>query len=122
MENILEINSVCKDYPGFALKDISFKLPHGYIMGLIGPNGAGKTTIIKLIMNLIMKSGGDIQVFGKDHQQYEDEIKQRIGFVYEIPAFYENLRLYQTISILAPFYNAWDHTTFEQYSKKFQCI
>ncbi len=120
MEKILEINSLSKSYPGFALKDISLTLPYGYIMGLIGPNGAGKTTIIKLIMNLIMKNDGNIRIFGKDHQQYEDEIKQRIGFVYEIPAFYENLKLWQTISILAPFYTSWDQSIFEQYSQKFK--
>ena len=44
--------------PGFALKDVSFVLPRGYIMGLIGPNGAGKTTIIKLIMNLVRRDSG----------------------------------------------------------------
>ena len=55
MENILEIRSLRKEYTNFTLKDVSFELPYGYIMGLIGPNGAGKTTIIKLIMNLIRK-------------------------------------------------------------------
>lgn len=120
MKNILELKSVSKSYPGFSLKNISFNLPYGYIMGLIGPNGAGKTTIIKLIMNLIMKNGGQILVFGKEHQKFEAEIKERVGFVYEIPAFYENLRLFQTIAILAPFYSQWDGSRFERYTQQFQ--
>jgi ABC-2 type transport system ATP-binding protein len=41
----LEIKGLRKEYNGFFLKDISFSLPQGYVMGLIGPNGAGKTTI-----------------------------------------------------------------------------
>ncbi len=67
MENVLEIQNLRKNYGDFLLQDVSFSLPEGYIMGLIGPNGAGKTTIIKLIMNLIMKHGGSIKIFGKDN-------------------------------------------------------
>ena len=42
MENILEVINLRKNFNKFALKDISFTLPKGYIMGFIGPNGAGK--------------------------------------------------------------------------------
>ncbi|MCL6614380.1 MAG: ATP-binding cassette domain-containing protein [Firmicutes bacterium] len=45
----LALHGVSKSYPGFALQNVNFVLPRGYIMGLIGPNGAGKTTIIRLI-------------------------------------------------------------------------
>jgi ABC-2 type transport system ATP-binding protein len=83
MENILELNSVTKHYKDFTLDNISFTIPAGYIAGMIGPNGAGKTTIIKLIMNLIYKDNGDIKVFGKDNIVNEEEIKSRIGFVFD---------------------------------------
>ena len=83
MENILEIKNLRKNFNNFALKDISFTLPKGYIMGFIGPNGSGKSTTIKLIMNLLKKDGGQINVFGKDHLKYEKEIKNHIGFVYD---------------------------------------
>ena len=95
MENILEITSLRKEYINFILKDVSFQLPYGYIMGLIGPNGAGKTTIIKLIMNLIRAKSGSIKVFGMDHIENETDIKSRIGFVYDIPPFYDHLTLNQ---------------------------
>ncbi len=52
MANALEIATLRKNYRAFTLRDISFQVPEGYVMGLIGPNGAGKTTIIRLIMNL----------------------------------------------------------------------
>jgi len=83
MDNILEVNNLSKKFKGFHLENVSFSIPCGYIMGFIGPNGAGKTTTIKLIMNLVKKDGGEIRVFGRDHQQFEREIKQKIGFVYE---------------------------------------
>lgn len=120
MEDILKITGLRKEYPDFVLKDISLNLPCGYIMGLIGPNGSGKTTIIKLIMNLIQKQSGNISIFGLDHVLFEDQIKERIGFVYEVPEFYGSLKLHQTVAILAPFYKNWDHKLFLSYCQKYQ--
>ncbi len=81
-------------------------------MGLIGPNGAGKTTLIKLIMNLIRKNAGHIELFGLDNIQHETEIKSRIGFVYDVPQFYEDIKLRQTAKAIAPFYPKWDQNRF----------
>jgi len=89
-------------------------------MGLIGPNGAGKTTIIKLIMNLIRKNSGRILVFGKDHIRYEAEIKSRIGFVYDVPPFYEDLKLKSTASAIAPFYPEWNQQLFLKLMDEFE--
>jgi len=119
MENILEIKSLRKEYKGFTLKDVSFQLPYGYIMGLIGPNGAGKTTTIKLVMNLLRKNSGEIKIFGKDNLEHEVEVKSRIGFVYDTPHFYEHLTLKQMKSIIAPFYKNWDEVMFRKYIDEF---
>ena len=120
MDNILEINSLRKEYKNFILKDVSFQLPYGYIMGLIGPNGAGKTTIIKLIMNLIRKNNGSIRVFGKDNLEDEINIKSRIGFVYDSPPFYEHLTLAQNKSIVSQFYKEWGEDLFNNYTSDFE--
>ena len=120
MDNILEISSLRKEYKNFTLKDVSFQLPYGYIMGLIGPNGAGKTTIIKLIMNLIRKNDGSIKVFGKDNLEDEIDIKSRIGFVYDLPPFYEHLTLSQNKSLVSQFYKEWDEDLFRNYSSDFE--
>jgi len=119
MENVLELTNVRKNYGDFYLQDVSFSLQEGYIMGLIGPNGAGKTTIIKLIMNLIIKNGGSIKIFDKDHCKDEVEIKSRIGFVYDNPHYYEHLNLNQIKKIIAPFYKNWDEDMFQHLVKKF---
>ncbi len=89
-------------------------------MGFIGPNGAGKSTTIKIIMNLIKKSSGDIKVFGLDHLQHEKEIKSRIGFVYDENHYYENLTIPQIEKIIAPFYKKWDHGLFNKLIQDFQ--
>jgi ABC-2 type transport system ATP-binding protein len=120
MANVLEIQKLRKNYGDFVLQDVSFSLPEGFIMGLIGPNGAGKTTIIKLIMNLIMKQGGNIKIFGKDNLEHEVEIKSRIGFVYDDPNYYDHLNLNQIKNIIRPFYKDWDEKVFMNLVDQFE--
>jgi ABC-2 type transport system ATP-binding protein len=120
MENVLEIANLTKNYGDFILDEVSFALPQGYIMGLVGPNGAGKTTIIKLIMNLIMKNRGTIRIFGLDHQRQEVEIKSRIGFVYDLPNFYDHLSLRQMKNIIRRFYKTWDEPVFQNLAERFE--
>ena len=74
-ENYLEIHKVKKSFTDFTLNDITFSLPKGYIMGLVGSNGAGKTTTIKLILNMLEKDQGKIDIFGYDSVENEKEIK-----------------------------------------------
>ncbi len=120
MQNILEIQSLNKSFKNFSLKDVSFKLPYGYIMGLIGPNGAGKTTIIKLIMNLLLKDSGNISIFDRDHQEHEAYVKSRIGFVYDTPPFFPGLKLGKIRKVIAPFYDTWDEDRFQELMKRFE--
>ena len=120
MGNILELNSVTKHYKGFTLDNVSFTIPAGFIAGMIGPNGAGKTTIIKLMMNLIGKDGGEIKVFGKDNIEHEEKIKSRIGFVYDEPNFYDDLKLNELKSVVALFYKEWSDTKFAELVEKFE--
>jgi ABC-2 type transport system ATP-binding protein len=106
-ENALEIRGLGKVYPGFALRGVSFAIPRGYVMGLIGPNGAGKTTILKLVMNLVSRDAGDIEVFGLDALAHETEVKSRIGFVYDEPCFPHDATARDLGWALGPFYPGW---------------
>lgn len=120
MENILEINNLNKSYKGFSLKNVSFSLKPGFVMGFIGPNGAGKSTTIKLIMNLIKKDSGIINIFGKDNIDNEKEVKSKIGFVYDENYYYEDLTIKDMKNILAPFYANWDNKVYDRYIKDFK--
>lgn len=115
MENILELKNVTKEYKKFKIDNISFSLPKGYIMGFIGQNGAGKTTTIKLIMNLVKRNSGEIKVFGKDNLQYEKEIKEKIGFVYDDCFYYDFFTLEDNAKILSTFYKEWSFDKFYKY-------
>lgn len=112
---MLEIENLSKKFKKFEVNNVSFNLEPGFIMGFIGPNGAGKSTTIKLLMNLLKKDSGSIKLFGKDNIDFEREVKDRIGFVYDENYFYEDLTIKQMKSIIAPFYSKWSEDTFNKY-------
>lgn len=120
MSAILEVSNLRKDFKEFSIKDISFTLERGYIMGFIGANGAGKSTTIKLILNLLKKDGGNINVFGLDNIKNEKEIKNRIGIVFDESYYYEELTISEMKRVVAPFYSNWSDSTFNKYIKDFQ--
>jgi ABC-2 type transport system ATP-binding protein len=120
MEYALEVNAVRKEYPGFTLRDVSFALPRGHIMGLIGPNGAGKTTVIKLILNIVRRTAGEIRIFGLDSLAHEEEVKSRTGFVLDETPFYGYLKVNGIASVIAPFYGTWDGARFERLCREFE--
>ncbi|MGH4117683.1 ABC transporter ATP-binding protein [Clostridium sp.] len=120
MNNILEIKNLRKTYKNFTLDDLTFNVERGSVMGFIGPNGSGKSTTIKLIMNLIKKDGGNINIFGINNSKHDKKIKQKIGFVYDENYFYEELNIIEMKNILRPFYKNWNDTLFEKYVKEFE--
>ncbi|HDX9587798.1 TPA: ABC transporter ATP-binding protein [Bacillus pseudomycoides] len=117
---MLKLQNVCKDYQGFSIRNVSFTLPRGYIMGFIGANGSGKSTTIKMIMNLVKRNSGEIHIFGKDNQKHEKEVKQNIGFVYDENHYYEDLTCEQMKRIVAPLYKKWDEAQYESYMERLQ--
>jgi ABC-2 type transport system ATP-binding protein len=119
MDNALEVRALRKSYKGFTLKDVTFDLPRGAILGLVGANGSGKTTIVKLILNLIRRDGGEIRVFGRDALADEKEVKARIGFVHETPAFIDAAPLRDLAAAAAPFYPRWDAGRFRALAGEF---
>jgi ABC-2 type transport system ATP-binding protein len=119
-EIVLEVNNLYKKYDDFALRDISFKLTRGKVMGFIGPNGAGKTTLIRLIMNLIHLDGGSIRLFGRQHDQNQKYIKNRVGFVYDQNYLLEDLTVGMCKRVIAPFYEEWDDDLFNYYIHRFE--
>lgn len=112
MTKILEVNNLNKKYDKFSLKDVSFSLEEGTIMGLIGRNGAGKTTIIKAIMELMKIDSGEIKVFGS---KLTKEIKEEIGIVFDDGFFSEQYNAKQIGNILKGIYKNWDSEKYKDY-------
>lgn len=120
MENNLQISNLSKHYKDFSLKNISFDLPCGAIMGLIGENGAGKTTTIKAILNMIKIDGGQILIFGKDHIAGEQKIKEQVGIVLDKGFFYEEITPEEICLIMLKTVKAFDKAKFYEYLKLFE--
>lgn len=114
MSDFLNLEKVNKHYPSFSLKDVSFSINPGEIMGFIGRNGAGKTTTLKSIMNLIHFESGKISAFGKDMTEYELENKQRIGFALSEINYYPNKTIRQLMDVTKRFYKNFDENKFNQ--------
>ncbi|WP_028516387.1 ABC transporter ATP-binding protein [Ruminococcus flavefaciens] len=119
MENILEIKELNKAYDSFALKDVSFSLPKGYIMGFVGENGSGKTTTIRSILNMANIDSGKISVFGLDSVTDTIAIKERLGVVFDSLYLADHLTAKQIEKQLKPFYKDWDSKEFSGRLKSF---
>ena len=115
---ILEFRSVTGKNKKFHLKNVSFCLYPGYIYGLIGENGAGKTTLMKYIINEHSKYDGQILVDGKDIKADYAKIMNRIGYVSEDNAFFENRTGKQNAELLKVFYDDFDMDRFMRAAKR----
>ena len=116
MDNALEIKGLSKEYKDFRLDNVSFEVPSGSIVGLIGENGSGKTTIIKLILNMIKKNGGEVTVLGKN--KGISDIKNEIGVVMDEPGFPGFLNAKEINRIMKNIFSNWSDDTFFGYLKK----
>ena len=119
MNEILRIENVCKKYPSFSLKNVSFDIKPGQIMGFIGRNGAGKTTTLKCVMNLVHYESGSIYAFDKDMTENELECKQRIGFALSELNYYPNKTIRQLMNVTKRFYKKFDEHKFEEACRLF---
>lgn len=118
--NIIEINGLSKNYKGFSLKDVSFSIEQGTVMGLIGQNGAGKTTIIKLIMNMFDRDGGTVKVCGMDNIEEEISVKNKIGYVADESYFFVNTTAKKIAGVCSAAYDNWDGEKFSELLKKWK--
>ena len=116
----LEVKNLSKRYKDFHLKDVSFELKKGYIMGFIGANGAGKTTTIKLILNLIHNDSGEVNILGKNFIENEFELKQEIGYTLGGIDYYSRSKIKNITNVIKKFYKNWDDETYFNYLKRFQ--
>ena len=119
MEEVLRLEKINKNYPTFSLKDVSFSIKPGEIMGFIGRNGAGKTTTLKSIMNLIHFESGKVTAFETDMTENELENKQRIGFALSELNYYPNKTIKQLMNVTKRFYKNFDEKKFAEVCKLF---
>ena len=113
MSNLLEIKNISKSFGNkVVLKDISFNVPAGSIVGFIGDNGAGKSTTFKTVLGLISKDGGTVKIFGEENINKHAKIKEEIGVVFDAMNLPANLTIKQLNKVFKNLFDAWDQDNF----------
>ena len=88
------------------LDNISLEVEMGSIYGFLGPNGAGKTTTLRLLLGLLKKQQGSIEIFGKEFNDHRIESLKKIGSLIEQPSLYGHLTAKENLNIYRKIYAA----------------
>ena len=99
ISNVLQIKKLQKAFKDTQVVNLSsLSVQQGEIYGFLGPNGAGKTTTMKMILSLISRTAGDIEVFGQSIGTDKQYLNQ-IGSMIEEPSYYPNLTGYENLLV-----------------------
>ena len=115
----LKVENLTKKYDDFLLDKVSFYVPKGNIVGLIGENGAGKSTTINTMLDIIERDSGDIYILDSEKNKVNNEIREKIGVVFDGNNFPEDLTPQKLNNVLTRIYKNWDDKTFFQYIERF---
>jgi ABC-2 type transport system ATP-binding protein len=102
MAPVLEARDLAKRYSAFtAVRDVSFAIRAGEILGVLGPNGSGKSTIVKMVTGLLDPSRGAVLFKGERIGQELTAFKQSLGYVPEQPDLYAFLTGWEYLDLVA---------------------
>jgi ABC-2 type transport system ATP-binding protein len=114
----LALRGVSATVGSFSLRDISFELPAGYVMGFMGPNGAGKTTTIRCLLGMQAIRGGEIELLGR-RVPGPVALRQDVGVVLDHTYLVGDWRLAEVERALRPFYDRWDADRYRELLGRF---
>lgn len=102
MAAILKTVALRKHFGSFVAVDgIDLEVHEGDLYGFLGLNGAGKTTTIRMILQLIRPTAGEVFLFGKNVAQNFKEVMREVGALVELPAYYPYLSAVKNLEILS---------------------
>src|SRR3989339_1008641 len=89
---MIEVSNLTKKYGNkFAIKDVSFNIAQGEVVGFLGPNGAGKTTTMRILTGYIPPTSGEVKIGGLDVFNDSLEVRRRLGYLPENTPLYVNM-------------------------------
>ncbi|HOK41089.1 MAG TPA: ATP-binding cassette domain-containing protein [bacterium] len=99
---MIEVKNLIKNY-GFvkAVRDITFSVAKGEVLGFLGPNGAGKTTTMKILTCFMLPTSGEVNIAGFDIYKDSIEIRKRIGYLPETAPLYFDLQVDEFLEYVA---------------------
>ena len=99
---MIEVHNLCKSYGAFqALKNISFRVDKGQVVGFLGPNGAGKTTTMRILTCFMPASSGHVTIAGYDVFKQSREVRKRIGYLPENVPLYPEMTVAKYLTYMA---------------------
>lgn len=105
-EKVIKLTDLTINFIGKqVLTGIDLEIEQGQIIGYIGPNGAGKSTTVKIILGLIDRYRGKVEVFGQDIRDQGVDYKRKIGYVPENGEIYEDLTALEYITFVGQMYH-----------------
>jgi ABC-2 type transport system ATP-binding protein len=124
MDNGIEIVSLTKTYGDFvAVRDLSFSVKRGEVLGLVGPNGAGKTTTLRAIAGIHPPTDGKVSICGHDLRDDAVEAKRHLAFMPDEPRLFDYLTVEEHLTFVARLYQVSGlHDRMEPLLREFDLI
>ena len=98
---MIEVTGLSKRYGTYlAVKDVSFSIEKGEVIGFLGPNGAGKSTIMNILTGYLSLTQGKVEIDGYDIAEYPEDAKRRIGYLPEIPPLYTDMKVREYLNFI----------------------
>jgi ABC-2 type transport system ATP-binding protein len=107
---MIEITTLSKSFGDFtAIRDLSFSVRRGEVLGLVGPNGAGKTTTLRVMAGIIPPTQGGVVIGGHDIVAEPIQAKRQLAFFPDEPRLFDYLTVRQHLNFVARLYGVADH-------------
>ena len=117
-DTVLKCNKLNKKFgKKHILRDVSFEIRKGDILGFIGPNGAGKTTTIKLVLGLQSITSGNVLINGFDIEKQFTKAIEKVGAIVENPDLYMYLSGYENLKLISKLYKGIDKKRIDEVVK-----
>lgn len=112
---MIEVSALTKRYGDFiAVRDLSFAVQPGEVLGLVGPNGAGKTSTLRSLAGIIPANGGTVRICGVDLAADPVAAKRRLAFFPDEPRLFDYLTVRQHLNFIARIYGVANHEAVAQ--------
>lgn len=103
---LIEVEGLSKFYGSYAaVRDVSFVINEGEIIGLLGLNGAGKSTILKILGSFLLPSAGRAMMGGISVEDHSDKVREMIGYLPDRPPLYDDMRVVSYLRYVAKLKN-----------------
>jgi len=114
-EPVIVVDHLTRRFGEFvAVKDISFEVQPGEVVGYLGPNGSGKTTTFRMLLGLLAPSAGRASVLGFDVHREPEQVRARVGYMSQKFAIYDDLTVWENLQFYGAVYGISDKTRIEE--------